>query len=94
MTEPSQRRPDDPGRREEELAAWLVGEIARELGLDPETIDVQEPFDRYELGSRQALVLLGRLEHHLGRELSPTLIWSYPTIAQLARRLAEEGPAG
>jgi len=38
----------------------------------------------------QVARLSGDLEAWLGRELSPSLIYDYPTIESLARHLAEE----
>ena len=57
--------------------------------VDLDDIDIEEPFDNYELDSRKALVLLGRLEKWLGKELNPVVIFNYPTIAELATRLGE-----
>jgi hypothetical protein len=44
----------------------------------------------------QAVALSGKLEEWLGRRLSPTLIYNYPTIAALANHLAGEArrPSG
>ena len=38
----------------------------------------------------QATRLSGDLGRHLGRELSPVLVWDYPTITDLSRHLAGE----
>ena len=63
--------------------------MAQQLDVDLDDIDIEEPFDNYELDSRKALVLLGRLEKWLGKELNPVVIFNYPTIAELATRLGE-----
>jgi acyl transferase domain-containing protein len=37
--------------------------------------------------------LLGDLSQHLGRALSPTLVWEFPTPRALAKHLTEEAPS-
>jgi acyl carrier protein len=73
----------------EDIQNWLIDQFAQQLNVDPDDIDIEEPFDNYELDSSKALVLLGRLEKWLGKELNPVLIFNYPTIAELAERLRE-----
>ncbi|CCH98824.1 polyketide synthase PksL [Microcystis aeruginosa NIES-2520] len=73
----------------EDIQNWLVDQFAQQLDVDLDDIDIEEPFDNYELDSRKALVLLGRLEKWLGKELNPVVIFNYPTIAELATRLGE-----
>ena len=83
----------------EEIQAWLVARIGETLRLDPSAIDVRGPFDSYGLSSSEAVMLSGDLEQLLGRELSPTLVYEYPTIAALSRYLgrasgtAEDAPS-
>lgn len=74
----------------ETIQVWLVTQFAERLEIDPEDIDTCEPFDNYGLNSAETMILLGKLERWLGRNLNPTLIFNYPTIAELAQRLAEE----
>jgi acyl carrier protein len=77
-------------RTVEEIQLWLIDQLAERLELEPEDIDMYEPFDNYNLDSAQALILLGRLENWLGREFNPVLIFNYPTVAELADRLASD----
>jgi acyl carrier protein len=74
----------------ETIQTWFVDQIAEQLGVDPDDIDTHETFEHYSLDSAQALAIAGRAEKFLGFQLSPTLLWHYPTIAALAGRLAEE----
>jgi acyl carrier protein len=53
----------------EDIQNWLIDQFAQQLNVDPDDIDIEEPFDNYELDSSKALVLLGRLEKWLGKEL-------------------------
>ncbi len=72
------------------IQAWFVVQIAEQLAVNPGEIDVRETFENYSLDSAQALAVAGRAEKFLGFQLSPTLLWHYPTIAALSERLAEE----
>ncbi len=80
----------DEDVRAEEIRAWLIGNIAELAGIPPEEIGVAEPFVDFGLASRHAVLLSGDLELLLGRTLSPTLLYEYPTIAALADYLAQE----
>jgi amino acid adenylation domain-containing protein/thioester reductase-like protein len=73
-----------------ELANWMVGHIATQLHISAEQIDIHTPFVDYGLDSVQAVSIAGEIETRLGRSLSPTLLWDYPTIAALSVHLAEE----
>jgi acyl carrier protein len=57
------------------------------LRISPDDIDVHQPLSNLGLDSRNAIALSGALEKLLGRELSPTLAWDYPTIEALAAHL-------
>ncbi|MDM9383688.1 acyl carrier protein [Chlorogloeopsis sp. ULAP01] len=74
----------------EAIQNWLVLQLAERLNIEPDELDIDLPFDNYDLNSNEALALLNKLEKWLGRSLSPTIVWNYPTIATLAERLAEE----
>lgn len=74
----------------EEIQAWLVSHIAEHLNMHPDEIDVNEPLDSYGLDSVQAILLANKAEKFLGFKLSPMLLWHYPTISTLAKRLVEE----
>lgn len=72
------------------IQMWLVTELAAQIGVKPDDIDMREPFDSYGLNSAQALVIAGKLENLLGFKLSPVLLMYYPTIESLSQRLEEE----
>ena len=73
------------------LKDWLVSRLAATCMLDPGSIDVRERFNRYGLGSLGATRLIATLSEHLGRPLSPTLVWEHPTIEALASFLPRSG---
>lgn len=83
--------PPSVANAEAEIRAWLVQYIAQAQGIAPEKVDPEQPFARYGLGSLQSLNLVQALEQWLGRALSPTVAWNHPSIAALARHLAESG---
>ncbi len=74
----------------EAIQAWLVSQLADLLYVEPDEIDIREVFDSYGLASRDAVMLSGDLEEWMGRRLSPTVVYEYPTIEALARYLAGE----
>ncbi|HJT56092.1 MAG TPA: SDR family NAD(P)-dependent oxidoreductase, partial [Ktedonobacteraceae bacterium] len=74
----------------EAILGWLIAKVAEELAMDPAAIDVYEPLASYGMDSVTAVGLSGELEDWLGRELSPTLFYDYPTIGLLARYLGGE----
>ncbi|MFP6613718.1 MAG: beta-ketoacyl synthase N-terminal-like domain-containing protein [Pirellulales bacterium] len=79
-------RPDSAGQIQE----WLVDRLASLLKIDRAQIDVERPFASFGIDSAAAVGISGDLEEWLGRRLSPTLIYSYPTATALAAHLAED----
>ncbi|MBW4670217.1 MAG: acyl carrier protein [Cyanomargarita calcarea GSE-NOS-MK-12-04C] len=74
----------------EAIQAWIVSLLAEKLDINPNDIDVEAPFQSFDLNSVDAMVILSKLEKRLGYPLSPTLVWNYPTIELLSQRLAQE----
>ncbi|MCA0350998.1 MAG: SDR family NAD(P)-dependent oxidoreductase [Chloroflexi bacterium] len=69
------------------LTEWLVNHFCTYLNVSSNEIDVRLPFAHYQIDSIQALSLISKLEQFLGRSLSPTLLWDYPSIATLVPAL-------
>lgn len=84
--------PRTPSETTARLTRWLISQLADRLELDPQHIDPHREFIDYGLNSVEAVSLSGDLENFLGRRLSPTLLWDYPTIAALARHLTDDLP--
>ena len=63
-----------------EVQNWIVNYLAELLEVDPDSIDVKIPFDRYGLDSSAAIGMTGELEDWLGTEIDPTLLYDYPTV--------------
>jgi len=72
-----------------EIEALLVEHVVKKTGLAPAAIDHGQRFDHYGLDSADAVRMIGDIEDFVGRPLSATLPYKYPTIASLARRLAD-----
>lgn len=74
----------------EAIQAWLLSNLARYLKVQPNEIDIKEPFTRYGLDSSVAITLTGKLAEWLGCKLSMTAFWEYPNIEALCEYLAKE----
>ena len=74
----------------EVVQEWLVSKVAKQLKVNPQDVDIWEPFARYGLDSMAAISIVGDLEEWLGRELSPTLVYDYPNISVLVEYLTSE----
>ncbi|NDJ18581.1 type I polyketide synthase [Myxacorys almedinensis] len=72
----------------EAMQAWLIDQIAQRSHLPSNQVNIHEPFVQYGLDSVAAVSISGELEKRLGKRLSPTLVYDYPTIALLADYLA------
>src|SRR6266516_306646 len=71
-----------------DIQVWFINYLSQLTQIDPQAIDIRESFENYGLGSVEALTLSGDLENWLGVELSPMLLYSYPTIEALAQYLS------
>jgi thioester reductase-like protein len=79
--------------KQHQMQTWLVAKIAQLLAIAPQDIDICQPLSQYGIDSVQAISLLADLEQWLGKQLSPNLIWDYPTIEKLIQHLSGEFPA-
>ncbi|MBW4686064.1 MAG: acyl carrier protein [Komarekiella atlantica HA4396-MV6] len=79
-----------PSYTAEEIQVWLVSHIAELLKVNPDEIDITERLDSYGLDSVQGMLLAAQTGKLLGFQLSPLVLWHYPTIELLSQRLAEE----
>jgi acyl carrier protein len=73
----------------EAIQHWLVTQIAEQLGIEPQDLDVRLSFSAYGLDSITGVSLAGDLEEWLNVSLAPTLLWDYSTVETLAQYLAE-----
>ena len=73
-----------------EIEAWLIREISERLKIPIEEVDIAAELTQFGLDSAEGVSLMAGLETWLDRELSPTLVWDYPTIRSMAGYLARE----
>lgn len=66
---------------------WLIERVAELTGTPVAHVDVRRTFAEYGLDSRAVIGLSGELQERAGREVSPTLLYTFPTIAALAAHL-------
>jgi acyl carrier protein len=69
------------------IQIWLITKISQQVGIPPDEIDIRQPFHAYHIDSVKAVGLSGELADWLGKPVSPTLIYDYPTIEALAQYL-------
>ena len=72
------------------IETWIAKWIADKLKIAVDSIDTRKSLVYYGLDSVTAIGLSSDLEVWLGRQLSSTLAWDYPSIETLAQHLAEE----
>ncbi|HNN93691.1 MAG TPA: beta-ketoacyl synthase N-terminal-like domain-containing protein, partial [Pseudomonadota bacterium] len=72
----------------EAIRDWLMQFVANRLGVATAAVAVGEHFQRLGLDSLGATGMLAELGRRLGRSLSPSLVWEFPSVAALAKHLA------
>lgn len=85
-----QQHPIPQSMSAEDIQDWLAAQIAEQLGVDSDEIDLQVPFDSYGLDSAQIMSIANLGKQYFGVQLSPLIIWNYPNIESLSQYLAEE----
>lgn len=74
----------------QDIQSWMLSQLAEQLSIEVDEIDIQEPLDTYGLDSAEAMILASKAEKLLGFELPLNLLWLYPNVEALSERLAEE----
>ncbi len=74
----------------DEVQDWLITYLSQLVDLEPEEISTNTSFSRYGLDSSQSIALMRDFSNWLGREIDPTIVYSYPTIEAIAKHLGEE----
>jgi acyl carrier protein len=81
----------DTATTADELESFIASWLIRNAEINAAEIKRDREFADFGLDSLLAVELSGRLEKLLGRRLSPSLAWEFPTIAELAEHLAAGG---
>ncbi|MCY0986417.1 type I polyketide synthase [Nannocystis sp. ILAH1] len=79
----------DLASRRAALDRFITAQVAEIVRIDPARVDRDLPFRQLGFDSLLGLELRNRLEAGLGLTLSATLIWTWPTVHDLARHLGE-----
>lgn len=72
----------------EYLVATVRKQVAGEVKLAPEELDVRRPLSEMGLDSVMTLVIRRRLEKLLRLSLPSTLLWTHPTVVDIASFVA------
>jgi acyl transferase domain-containing protein/acyl-CoA synthetase (AMP-forming)/AMP-acid ligase II/pimeloyl-ACP methyl ester carboxylesterase len=80
----------ESNRKQLQIQHWLRENLAQRLGIPVLEIDVNEPFASTGLNSVAAVSLSADLEDWLEIKLSPTIVYDYPNIVELAAYLADD----
>jgi acyl carrier protein len=86
---PTESHEDGNEPLETRLREW----IAHRMGLVAQGVSPDKPFADFGLDTAAAMELVERLEKWLGRPVSATVFWDYPTISALSSHLSSERPA-
>ncbi len=83
-------------RTPEAIQDFMIRRLAEWLQLEPSAITPEQGILELGLDSVAVASLTGELEAWLRRRLPPTILWKHPSIARLARHLAQlsERPEG
>jgi acyl transferase domain-containing protein/acyl-CoA synthetase (AMP-forming)/AMP-acid ligase II/pimeloyl-ACP methyl ester carboxylesterase len=82
--------PQAANQKRLQIQHWLQKNLAQRLGIPVSEIDVQEPFATSGLSSVAAVGLSADIEDWLAIKLSPTIVYDYPNIVELAAYLADD----
>lgn len=74
----------------ENIQDWLASQIAEQLGVESDEIDIGVSFDSYGLDSVQTMSIANQGKQYYGVQLSPLVIWNYPNIESLSLYLAKK----
>jgi 8-amino-7-oxononanoate synthase len=77
----------------EAIQSWIVTRVAQLLGVGANEIQPTDVLSDFGMESVEAFTLSGELSDLLGLKLSPTLVWDFPAISDLAQYLAAEKKA-
>ena len=73
-----------------QIQLWMQKNICKALNVPSEALDPTKPITSYGLDSIAAFTLTLELSEWLERDLPASLLWEFPTIAELAQHLAEQ----
>ncbi|WP_406229298.1 acyl carrier protein [Nocardia sp. NBC_01009] len=72
------------------IQGWLVERIADYTERAPHQVDPKVPLAELGMDSVSAVTLCGEIEDRWSLDVDPTLVFDYPTIADIAGYIAAE----
>lgn len=69
------------------IESRIASYIAGFLGVDAAEVDMEMDVERFGLNSAVVVSLVGDLEDWLGVELSPSILYEFPTVRSVSRHL-------
>ncbi|MEL6351089.1 MAG: acyl carrier protein [Cyanobacteria bacterium J06627_28] len=69
---------------------WIAEHVGEQIGVEVDEVDTHTPFHRYGLTSMQAMAIAQAGKQRFGIEISPLVLWNFPTIASLSEHISEE----
>jgi len=88
QTEPIYKRARQAWRHSSQIEAWLCRTLSTRLNIATESVDVTAPLASFGLSSVRIVELSGELAEWLGKDISPTLLYDYPSIEAISQHLA------
>lgn len=79
----------ESNQKQNQIQDWLIENLAQRLGVPTSEIEIDEPFASLGLNSVAAVSLSADLEDWLKIKLSPTVVYDYPNIVELAAYLSQ-----
>lgn len=74
----------------EQIQDWLAGQIAEQIGVDADEINLQASFESYDLNSVQIMSIANLGKEYFGVQISPLAIWNYPNVETLSNYIEEQ----
>ena len=75
-------------KTQEEVQEWIVQWLVDVAAVSRESVELDKPFNDYHLDSLTAAEFSDDIHDWLGVEVPITLVWNYPTLADMTRYLS------
>ena len=74
-------------RSPQEVQAFILGMLSEEFSISSDAVDVNQHFDTMGLDSMSIYAMTCDLAEYVGHDLSATLLWEHPSVAELSEAL-------